>query len=209
MTGDAQVDLAGAIEYLWAWYRAIVQENEYVRNSDVGTTVTQFDAQLAAIAALTPTAAENLPYFTAVNAAALTSLTAFARSILDDANAAAVRATLGLGTLAVLNTVGTTELTDDAVTYAKLQNVSSTDRLLGRSTAGAGDAEEILCTAAGRSLIGDASASGQRTTLGLGTIAIKNVGITATITTAKLTPAGADGSMSFVDGILIAQTQAT
>jgi hypothetical protein len=130
-------------------------------------------------------------------------------TILDDANAAAMRTTLGLGALAVINTVGTAELTDDAVTYAKLQNVSSTDRLLGRSTAGAGDAEEILCTAAGRSLIDDANASDQRTTLGLGTIAIKNVGITATITTAKLTPAGADGSMIFTDGSLTAQTQAT
>lgn len=32
---------------------------------------------------------------------------------------------------------------DDSVTYAKLQNVSATDRLLGRDTAGAGDVEEI------------------------------------------------------------------
>jgi hypothetical protein len=34
-------------------------------------------------------------------------------------------------------------------------------------------------------------------------------GISATITTAKLTLAGADGSMTFVNGILTAQTQAT
>jgi hypothetical protein len=34
-------------------------------------------------------------------------------------------------------------------------------------------------------------------------------GITATITTAKLTPAGADGSMTFTNGLLTAQTQAT
>ena len=32
---------------------------------------------------------------------------------------------------------------NDAVTYAKLQNVSATDRLLGRDTAGAGNTEEI------------------------------------------------------------------
>jgi hypothetical protein len=53
------------------------------------------------------------------------------------------------------------------VTYAKMQNVSATDKLLGRSTAGAGDVEEITCTAAGRALIDDADASAQRTTLGL------------------------------------------
>jgi hypothetical protein len=34
-------------------------------------------------------------------------------------------------------------------------------------------------------------------------------GISVTITTAKLTPVGADGSMTFVNGILTAQTQAT
>jgi hypothetical protein len=55
----------------------------------------------------------------------------------------------------------------DAVTYAKIQNVSATDKLLGRSTAGAGDVEEIACTAAGRALLDDADASAQRTTLGL------------------------------------------
>jgi hypothetical protein len=32
---------------------------------------------------------------------------------------------------------------NDSITYAKLQNVSATDRLLGRDTAGAGDVEEI------------------------------------------------------------------
>lgn len=58
---------------------------------------------------------------------------------------------------------------NDVVTYAKMQNVSATDRLLGRSTAGAGDTEEIVCTAAGRALLDDAAATDQRTTLGVGT----------------------------------------
>lgn len=56
---------------------------------------------------------------------------------------------------------------NDAVTYAKMQNVSATDKLLGRSTSGAGDVEEITCTSAGRALLDDANASAQRTTLGL------------------------------------------
>lgn len=53
------------------------------------------------------------------------------------------------------------------VTYAKMQDVSATDKILGRSTAGSGDMEEIACTAAGRALLDDADASAQRTTLGL------------------------------------------
>ena len=36
-----------------------------------------------------------------------------------------------------------TTIANDAVTYAKLQNVSATSRVLGRKTAGAGDAEEL------------------------------------------------------------------
>lgn len=65
----------------------------------------------------------------------------------------------------------TLNINNDAVTYAKMQNVSATDKLLGRFNSGAGDIEEITCTAAGRALIDDATASDQRTTLGLGTAA--------------------------------------
>jgi hypothetical protein len=38
--------------------------------------------------------------------------------------------------------------------------------VLGRSTAGAGDVEEIACTAAGRAILDDANAAAQLTTLG-------------------------------------------
>jgi len=54
-----------------------------------------------------------------------------------------------------------------------------------------------------------ASASTARTNLGLGTMATQNTGITATITTAALTALGTQGSMTFTNGILTAQTQAT
>jgi len=45
--------------------------------------------------------------------------------------------------------------------------VSATNKLLGRASAGAGDMEEITCTAAGRALLDDADAAAQRDTLGL------------------------------------------
>jgi hypothetical protein len=50
---------------------------------------------------------------------------------------------------------------------------------------------------------GATTAAGARTNLGLGS------GLSVTITTAKLTALGANGSMTFVNGILTAQTQAT
>lgn len=46
--------------------------------------------------------------------------------------------------------------------------VSATDKVLGRSSAGAGVVEEITCTSAGRALIDDADNTAQRATLGLG-----------------------------------------
>lgn len=61
-----------------------------------------------------------------------------------------------------------------AITYAKIQDISATDKVLGRSTAGSGVMEEIACTAAGRAIIDDADAAAQRTTLGLGTLATQS-----------------------------------
>lgn len=47
------------------------------------------------------------------------------------------------GTDIGFGTIATAGIADDAVTYAKMQNVSATQRVLGRSTAGAGNTEEV------------------------------------------------------------------
>jgi len=83
----------------------------------------------------------------------------------------------------------TADLANDAVTYAKIQNVSATDRLLGRSSAGAGDVEEITCTSFGRSLIDDADAAAARTTLSVQPTASPT--FTGTVTVPGLTATAA------------------
>jgi hypothetical protein len=109
-------------------------------------------------------------------------ISAFGATLVDDADAATARTTLGLGTAATTAasayaTAAQGTLADSATQpgdNATTLNVSATDKLLGRSTAGAGAVEEITLTSAGRALLDDADAAAQRTTLGLGSAATSN-----------------------------------
>jgi hypothetical protein len=89
-----------------------------------------YDVELDALASTTSTT-DALPYFTGTGTASTTTLTAFARTLLDDTTQAAMQTTLGVGPLA-----------DNAVTNAKLAD-SPTATVKGRVTAGTGDPTDL------------------------------------------------------------------
>ena len=67
------------------------------------------------------------------------------------------------GDITVSSNGGTFTIDNDAVTYAKIQNVSATDRLLGRDSSGAGIIEEIAPSAV-RTMLGLAASATTDTT---------------------------------------------
>ena len=143
------------------------------------------DATLAALAAVL-TSADKLIYATGADQFATATLTAYARTVLASSGASAMRNALGASTVGdalytagdaaaarALLSLGSLALLS-SVSYASIQNVSASDRLLGRSSAGAGTIEEVPCTAAARALLDDVDAAAQRATLGLGSVATQN-----------------------------------
>jgi hypothetical protein len=121
------------------------------------------------LAGLTSAADKGIQ-FTGSGTAATYDLTAAGKALLDDADAAAQRTTLGLA-------IGTNVQAYDAELAALAGLTSAADK--GIQFTGSGTAATYDLTAAGKALLDDASASAQRTTLGLGTAAITNTGTSA------------------------------
>ncbi len=75
-----------------------------VANGDgvAGNPTISLTAPLSAVGGLTA-AADKIVYYTSASAAAMTSLSSFGRTLIDDTSASTARTTLGLGTMATQN----------------------------------------------------------------------------------------------------------
>lgn len=85
-----------------------------------GNPTISLTAALSSVGALTPVA-DRIAYYTNGTTAALTTLTTFGRSLIDDADASTARTTLGLGTIATQNSNNVT------ITGGSITNLTTFD----------------------------------------------------------------------------------
>ena len=174
----------------------------------IGTDVQAYNALLAALATLAPTVADTLVYTTGVNTVTTASLTAFARTLLDDADAAAARATLGvLGKTGLLGSVTGVNLnvgaTDTPITMVSanyiVTSVIVTNASINLTTATAGvfNAAAGVGALAADQVLTALTASTKFLDATLGGVALTDLQTAATLYARCGTPQGAAATADF------------
>jgi hypothetical protein len=133
----------------------------------IGSDVQAYSANLGALAGLT-SASDKLPYFTGASTAAVTTLSSFGRTLIDDASASDARTTLGVS-------IGS-DVMGYSARLAAIADLSGsfsagTVKVVGFSASST--AEYLDVSTFGADLIDSADAAAARTTLGLGSMAVQ------------------------------------
>lgn len=131
----------------------------------LSTVYQPLDAELTALAGLT-SAADKLPYFTGSGTAGVADFSSFARTLLDDADAATARATLGAAASASPTFTGVVSFPDGSAAAPSIANTGDLDtgiyfpsnNAIGFATAGL---QRITISSAGQLIFGAASGNGQ------------------------------------------------
>jgi len=147
---------------------ATISDFASTSNTLIAAYAQPLDAELTALAS-TISAADALPYFTGLGTATTTTLTTFGRSLIDDANAAAAIATLGLDAdIATLSLPGSTTITAFGASLIDDANAAAGIATLGLDADLATFAVSASTTisAFGATLVDDADATTARATLG-------------------------------------------
>lgn len=155
-----------------------------------GTTILQSALRLSSVAAsgsdtdkfLNIDSSGNLGYRTGAQllsdvGAASTTL-ASAKALVG--NGSNVATAVSLSSDVTMNNAGAVTIANDAVTYAKIQNVSATDRILGRDSASAGVIEEITPANLRTMINVEDGATADQTRADVEALAVREVGILAT-----------------------------
>lgn len=133
--------------------------NDVPQNSAIGVTIQAQDATLQSIAATGGGGADKMLFTTGVDTWAEATITAFARTLLDDTTAVNARTTLGL-------VIGTDVEAKDAGLTAIAGLTTAADKMIYTTALDVYATADL--TAFARTLLDDASAATARTTLGLG-----------------------------------------
>lgn len=159
---------------------------------EIGADVQAYAAILSTFAALT-SAADKLPYYTGAGTMGTTDFSAFARMLLDDADAGTARGTLGLGSIATQNSNNVTitggsisGVTDIAVADG---GTGASDAGTARTNLGVAIGSDVQAYSAMLAALAALASTGLIARTGSGTAAVRTITGTAN----RITVSNGDG----------------